>query len=215
MVGLLLAVAGTARASADSTPNGAAIIYNPGNGDFTGFRIVVARDGQAWASDGAGAGVSQLPAALSQELFADLAAVPLSQQPARSCPSDQPETSGTSIWVNSAFNRNSHVQRNAGLNCAADARILKLFDDAVAIERALYVHAYRTRPMVVFVAPGSVTGAAVVTGNSQCACTVPTGGVNFHDEHVDMGARFSNGSTFTGGRFTNGGPFVIGPFTTH
>jgi hypothetical protein len=128
-------------------PDNAAIIYNPGNGDFTGFRIVVQRDGTAWATDGAGSSTGQLSPVLTQAFFTDLAAIPIAQQPVRACPSAQPGLDGMSIWLNAGLNRNANVQRSSTPDCAANPLLARLFDDAVAIQHALYVNAYRTRSL--------------------------------------------------------------------
>ena len=126
-------------------PDNAVIIYNPGNGDFTGFRIVVDRNGNAWASDGAGNEAGHLALPLTQALFADLAAVPLAEQPVYACPSSQPGIGGTSVWLNKALNRNANLRRSSGAECGGDQRTDRIFLDVVQIQHALFVSAYRSR----------------------------------------------------------------------
>lgn len=157
---LPLALLGAAAPPARA-PDNAVIIYNPGNGDFTGFRIVVDRSGNAWANDGAGNEAGQLPPYLTQALFADLAAVPVSQQPARACPTSQPGIGGTSVWFNAGLNVNPNATRTSGADCVADPHIAKLFGDVVQIQRVLFVNAYRSRSL-----GGSAPAAIGATGTS-------------------------------------------------
>jgi len=126
------------------TPENAVIIYNPGNGDFAGFRIVVDPSGDAWASDATGNTASRLPVALTQELFADIAAIPAAQQPARACSAGAPGMAVTSIWLY-GLHRDADARQAPSADCAHDSRIAKLSADVMRIQRALYVNSYRAR----------------------------------------------------------------------
>jgi hypothetical protein len=117
----------------------AVTIYNPGDANFTGFAIAVEPSGRAWTLDGAGRSQSQLPSALTQAFFTDLAAAgPLAQLEARPC--SQTEPGIYLVW---------HGQHSPNLQCASDPRADRLLADATAIKRGLYVQAYRVRPVVV------------------------------------------------------------------
>ena len=52
----------------------AAMIYNPGNGDYSGFRIVVEPNGKAMAVDAAGRASNELNSDVAQRFFDDLSA---------------------------------------------------------------------------------------------------------------------------------------------
>jgi hypothetical protein len=84
-------------------------------------------------------------------------------------------------------------QRSPDLSCVADARAAKLLTDALAIQRALYVQAYRTRPMVL----GG--GGSYLTGYAE---RVLQPGIAL-SSRFDAGGRFSNGGRFESGRLTN------------
>ena len=180
------------------SPDNAAIIYNPGNGDFSGFRIMVERNGDAWATDAAGNEAGQLSPSLTQTLFADLEAVPLAQQPVRACPSSDPNVAGTSIWLN-AGNRNASIQQPSSPVCALDPRITKLFDDAIAIEHALFVSAYRTRTP-----NGSTSNVVAGTTPAHGATSnAASGATSYAAPGGTIGSRAPSG--FTAGTFSTRG----------
>jgi hypothetical protein len=131
-----------------ANPTSAVTIYNPGDADFTGYAIAVEPEGHAWSMDGAGRSQSQLPYAVTQALFSDLAAAgPLAQIAARPCTASR-ENSGTNSQTNPGVYLVWHGQHSPNLQCASDPRADRLLADAVAIARAMYVRAYRVRPMV-------------------------------------------------------------------
>jgi hypothetical protein len=186
-------------------PDNAAIIYNPGNGDFSGFRIVVGRNGEAWATDAAGNESGHLSPSLTQAFFADLAAVPLAQQPARACPSSDPNVAGTSIWLNAGSNPSASTQSIPNPDCALDPSVTRLFDDALAIEHALYVSAYRTRTpngSTSNVAAG-MTPAYSSTSNSTAAAATSYATAGNVTAGGTMGSRAA--STYGAGTFASQG----------
>jgi len=153
-------------------PTNAVLIHNPGNGDYTGFSIVVEPNGAAWSIDGAGRGQGQLQSDVAQALFRDLsAASPLQQLPARSCPNAPGGLTTTSVGANAAIILTWKGQRSPDLSCSDDPRAQKLLFDATTIQRALYVQAYRVRTGIVF----GLAGAGSVTGSSPQAPPPPTG----------------------------------------
>ncbi|MBV8281884.1 MAG: hypothetical protein JO347_07455 [Candidatus Eremiobacteraeota bacterium] len=126
-----LAHAPARAASQPANDPGSAVISDPGGSDYSGFMIVVEPNGHAWAVDGAGHASGDLNLALTQSFFADLAgAGPLAQLPAQQC------AKALVIGWNG--------QRSPNLLCSSDARVSRLLGDIDAIQRALYVHSYRT-----------------------------------------------------------------------
>lgn len=118
-------------------PKEAAVIYNPGNVAFTGFRIVVQPSGTTASADATGKMNGQLPASLASTFFADLAAAtPLSKLPTVLC--DSTPNAAKSIIIS------WHGDRSPDLGCAGSPQGAALFADAQAIARQLYVAAYRT-----------------------------------------------------------------------
>ena len=126
-------------------PKGAATIYDPGSGDFSGFRIVIQPDGHATSVDGAGRSALDLQNEISDRFFADLRSVTIAgKNPTSQCSTDaMPVSDDVTIkWSGKAW---------SGLSCSTDAQLLALASDAKAIERALYVQTYRARPMYVYI----------------------------------------------------------------
>jgi len=126
-------------------PKGAATIYDPGGGDYSGFRIVIQPDGHAVSIDGAGRSTLDLRNDISDRFFADLrSASSAAKNPTAQCSTDaMPVSDDVTIkWSGRAW---------SGLSCATDAQLLALATDAKAIERALYVQTYRARPMYVYI----------------------------------------------------------------
>jgi hypothetical protein len=125
----------------------AAMIYNPGNSDVAGFRIVVDPNGKAAAIDGAGRGSSELQPDIAQKFFSDLAAAgPLNKLPAGDCSSAKADAS-TTVEVSASIVVSWNGQRTPALSCVTDPRAVKIVLDATTIQRALYVQAYRKRTM--------------------------------------------------------------------
>jgi len=133
-----------------SVPKGAAMIYNPGNGDYTGFRIVVQPDGRAMAVDAAGRASNELPTDVAQQFLGDLAAADAAPASGQACAASSILPT-TTVEVNAAISIAWNGHHWADLRCASDARVSKLSSDAKAIEQALYVQAYRQRMIVVYV----------------------------------------------------------------
>ncbi len=125
-------------------PNGA-MIFNAGNGDFAGYRIVVSPDGQAVAVDGAGRSASELQPDVAQGFFQDLAAAgPLDKLAAGDCASKN-AGAATTVEVNSAVVISYGGQHTPALSCVSDPRAERLLMDATTIQHALYVQVYRKR----------------------------------------------------------------------
>lgn len=140
-------------------PSGSAVIYDPGSGDYSGFRIVVQPSGHAVSVDGAGHSALDLRSAISDKFFADLQSASRAQKnPTSQCSNaDLPVSENVTIkWSGKAW---------SGLTCATDAQLLALAADARSIERALYVQTYRARPMYVYI------------GVNGPQYTTPSGGV--------------------------------------
>jgi hypothetical protein len=129
----------------------AAMIFNPGGGDYAGFRIVVEPSGGAAAVDGAGRATSELQPDVVQKLFADLASAgPLDKLPIGDCASTKPDATSTSVEVNAAIVITWNGQHTPSLSCVTDPRAVKIVLDATTIQHALYVQAYRKRTMMGF-----------------------------------------------------------------
>jgi hypothetical protein len=235
LAALCAALTGVASAAASQQPApGSVTISNPGGRDFSGFLIVVEPSGRAFALDGAGHSTGQLQGALTQTLFADLAAAgPLASLPERNC--DEAMLIG---W---------NGQRSSNLGCSADPRAVRLLNDITAIQRSLYVQSYRIAstqgtPSGGYSATQLTTSAAtspvyggtrsastsVAAGynaagynSATCSCAfgavnstfgyLSNGGPNFNGASAGLygqgsfASNFSNG--FNSNRFTSGGQF--------
>lgn len=173
-------------------PPNAAMIYNPGTGDYAGFRIVVNADGRAISIDGAGHSSTQLETDVVQKFFNDLISLgPLGQLPAKPCAASSGQTSTTTVEVNSAIVVSWKGQHSPALSCATDARAQRLLLDATQIQQALYVQAYRKRNLVTY-------GTAYASS--------PSSSVGY-----ELNPRFSFDNFYTGG-FTST-PFNTGGFS--
>jgi hypothetical protein len=108
-------------------PHDAAVILNTGSTNAIGYRIVVTRSGRAqYVTQTVGTGM--LPAKLTRQFFADLAAaMPLSGMPKRSCMKSMSFGASVFVWWRG--------QRSPDLSCSAR----HLNDDADAIARSLGV----------------------------------------------------------------------------
>jgi hypothetical protein len=197
LAALPLTLMGAVNAPQLQVPKGAAIIYNPGNGDFTGFLILIDHNGRAWAADGAGRGFGQLQPALTQMLFTDLAAAGSARLPIRVCASTQPDLAGTSIWVNAPTDPGA--ARAPSLECGSDARSEKVVADASLIQRALYVHAYRVR-----LTPDPYMGSGTsYTGSSASANTYARQAQ--HSASNASNAQYASPGSFGSDTFGNNG----------
>ena len=155
-------------------PPGAAVIINPGNGDYTGFRIVVEPSGRATAVDAAGRAVNDLQSDLADQFFTDLSSASKAQLPyAKSCDGAASGTLTTTVEVNAAISIVWKGRTWSNLRCDADTRATKLAEDASAIERALYVQAYRQRTIVVYL--GNHGGYAPSSPQEQAGYNTQTG----------------------------------------
>jgi hypothetical protein len=131
-----------------ATPSAAVTIYNPGDADFTGYAIAVEPSGHAWSLDGAGRSQSQLPFAVTQAFFTDLAAAgPLTALTAHPCAASR-ESAETNSQVDPGIYLVWRGQHSPNLQCASDPRADRLLADAAAIAHAMYVQAYRVKSMV-------------------------------------------------------------------
>lgn len=142
---LALTLIGAAPVPQLPVPKGSAVIFDPGSGDYSGFRIVVQPSGHAVSVDGAGRSSLDLQSDVSDQFFADLQNASHAQQSAsvRCSTAAMPVSENVTIkWSGKAW---------SGLTCASDSQLLALASDARAIERALYVQTYRARPMYVYI----------------------------------------------------------------
>jgi hypothetical protein len=189
-------------------PPNAAMIYNPGSGDYAGFRIVVNTDGRAIAIDGAGHIATQLQNDLVQKFFGDLSSAgPLDQLSAKPCSEGVSENATTTVEVNSAVTINWKGQHSPELVCATDPRAQKLLLDATEIQHALYVQAYRKRNLLTY-------------GTSYAAAAPPTVLGYVPDFRFSFDQFYSGGfsnTPFTTGQFTfdnfSNGLNYVNPFT--
>jgi hypothetical protein len=222
LAALCAALTGVASAAASQQPApGSVTISNPGGRDFSGFLIVVEPSGRAFSLDGAGHSTGQLQGALTQTLFADLAAAgPLASLPERSC--DEALLIG---W---------NGQRSSNLGCSADPRAVRLLNDITAIQRSLYVQSYRiastqgtasggynatqlttsaaTSPVYGGSRSGSTSVAAGynTTGYNAASCSCAFGAVNSTFGYVSTGGATFNGSSGTYGPGSFASNFVNG-----
>ena len=153
-------------------PKGAATIYDPGSGDYSGFRIVVQPDGHAVSVDGAGRSTLDLQNDISDRFFADLRSASIaSKNPTAQCSTGAiPVSDDVTIkWSGRAW---------SGLSCATDAQLAALAIDAKAIERALYVQTYRARPMYVYIGADGPQYSGGVYGTA--ALYAPQTGYSFN-----------------------------------
>jgi hypothetical protein len=209
------------------TPPGAASIYYPGSGDYAGFRIVVEPGGRAIAIDGAGHAATQLASGVSQKFFADLTAVgPLDRIAPGPC-ADTDNPSGATVELSTPLIITWKGHTSPQLACAKDAPTQRLLLDAVGIQQALYVQAYRKRNLITYGTARSsgygelqYSGAApsAIYSASATAYGVSTTPMTF-DQFYAGGLRdqaFYAGP-FTMDHFSNGlqftSPFVGTPFT--
>lgn len=187
----------------------AVTILNPGTGDYLGFRIVVEPNGKVSAIDAAGRAVGYLSVAVTQTLFTDVAsAAPLASLPASTCSATA--SNDTTIAVNAAITVSWNGQRSPLLLCATDPRAVKLVADATAIQRGLYVQAYRTRVGTMW--SGASDGGVLVGSNAR-SVNLGGFGVSSGFNNAFGGAGFSNGSSFSNGQLNSGGAFSSGSFS--
>jgi hypothetical protein len=169
---LPLALLGALKVPPLPVPNGAVEIFNSGNSDFAGFRIVVDRSGKAWSIDGAGRGRAVLQQNVVDALFSDVtAAKPLRALPTQSCATNATDASTAAMAANAAIMVIAGGERSPDLRCSNDPRAAALLADAQTIQRALYVQAYRVRPGIMMFGGGSAIGG------SQPPPPPPSGGM--------------------------------------
>ncbi len=131
-------------------PDGAVVILNTGSADLAGYRIVISPSGKTESIDGAGRGKGQVRQDLADALFRDLAAAgPLAKIAAAGCAANRATPQTMLLW---------HGDQSPDLSCASAGSAL--FGDVQAIARALYVANYHSKPMSVFVTPGSAGSAS-------------------------------------------------------
>jgi len=122
------------------TPSDAVTIYNPGNADYAGYRIVVRPTGEAVAVDAAGRASSLPQPDIVDRFFGDLRTGAPSAREAR-CAASSVGSAVTISWSG---------HRWSGFDCLSDPHAASLLDDAVRIQRSLYVQAYRTATIEVW-----------------------------------------------------------------
>lgn len=154
--------------------SGDVTISNPGVGDYAGFHIVVHPDGHASAVDATGKASGELSDQLASQLFADLRLATNAAQDAKPCAAAAADTNGRVGYTaaNAAISIAWQGHNWSSLACASDTRLVALSSDASAIERALYVQAYRKRPMYVYI--GGATGYAAGTSGATYTSTYPS-----------------------------------------
>ncbi len=202
-------------------PANAAMIYNPGSGDYAGFRIVVNPDGRAISIDGAGHSSAQLQSDVVEKFFNDLAAVgPLEQLSGKPCTSSADDNSPTTVEVNSSITISWKGQHSPALSCATDPRAQRLLLDATQIQHALYVQAYRTRNLVTYgtVYSGSSPTFVGYASNSRFSfdnfytggfTNTPFSNGRFYMDHFSNGIQYVN--PFTGSPYS-GTPYTALPY---
>lgn len=203
-----------------SMPKGAAMIYNPGNGDYAGYRIVVTPTGEAAAIDGAGRTKNELQNRIATQFFSDLAAAgPLDKLPAGDCAA---KTAGaaTTVEVNAAVVISWNGQETPPLSCVTDPAAVRLLLDATTIQHALYVQAYRKRviaygPAVVYGRNGVSYGRSEYGGLTYRGTTGEYGQFMFQPfKNEGFGYdQFSSGR-FSFNNFDNEYPMANGVFQT-
>jgi len=188
---LAIAFLGASNVPTLPMPANAAMIYNPGSGDYAGFRIIVNPDGRAISIDGAGHSSAQLQSDVVEKFFDDLASVgPLGQLSGRPCTSSADENAPTTVEVNASITISWKGQNSPALSCVTDPRAQRLLLDATQIQHVLYVQAYRSRNLATYGTP--------YAGSSPTSVG------------YEPSSRFSFDSFYTGG-FTNT-PFSNGRF---
>jgi hypothetical protein len=201
---LAIALLGASPVPQLPVPKGAAMIYDPGSGDYSGFRIVVQPNGHAVSVDGAGRSTIDLQNDISARFFADLHNASLaSKNPTSRCSSDAVPVSDdvTIKWSGKAW---------SGLSCATDTQLLALAGDAKNIERALYVQTYRARPMYVYIGANGPQYSGGVYGTAALYAGSGSGGYpsfNFSGGYSSSPySSYPAGSSPTGGLPTTGLP---------
>lgn len=187
---LALSLLAASPQSALGAAPGSATITNAGAGDFSGFRIDVLPNGHANAVDGAGHASNDLPYDIVQQFFKDLsAAAPLVETPSRPCAASADDASRTGASVSADISISWNGRRWNNLKCATDSRLIKIAGDAKAIEQALYVQAYRARPMYVYMGAyasgqalyvGAPTGGYSATGATGGYSSQPFSSLGYH-----------------------------------
>ena len=166
---LAIALLGASPVPQLPVPKGAVTIYDPGSGDYSGFRIVVQPNGHAIAVDGAGRSSLDLQNDVSDRFFADLQRATLASKN----PTSQCSTSVIAVGDDVTIKWNGKAW--SGLSCATDSQLLALAGDAKTIERALYVQTYRARPMYVYIGANGPQYGGGVYGTAALYPPSPSG----------------------------------------
>jgi hypothetical protein len=187
-----------------ANPSTAVTIFNPGDADFTGYAIAVEPDGHAWSMDGAGRSQSDLPYAVTQAFFTDLAAAgPLTALMAHPCAASR-QTSETNSQMDPGIYLVWRGQRSPNLQCASDPRADRLLADATAIAHAMYVQAYRVKAMVRGAGSYAYTSAAQPVGAAPSGYA-PSSGGSLSTGYASTGSAASCGCGGSGFNFGIGG----------
>jgi hypothetical protein len=113
-------------------PAGAAVILDSGSTNTAGYRIVVARSGDAEYVAGSARATGAIPISLAARFFTDLShAMPLAGLPVERCMKSV--SFGTSLYVW------WHGSRSPDVSCSGDAGETALASDAASIAAALHV----------------------------------------------------------------------------
>lgn len=218
---LAIAFLGASNVPTLPMPTNAAMIYNPGSGDYAGFRIVVTPDGRAISIDAAGHSSAQLQSDVVEKFFNDLASVgPLEQLSGRPCTSSADVNAPTTVEVNSSITISWRGQHSPALSCVTDSRAQRLLLDATQIQHALYVQAYRTRNLATYGTPYEGAAPTYVGYESSSRFSfdnfygggftnTPFSNGHFYMDHFSNGLQYVN--PFTGSPYS-GTPYTALPY---
>lgn len=113
-------------------PRGAAVILNTGSTNAPGYRIVLQRSGSAEYVWGAHRATATIGNPLALKFFADAqVGMPLSQLHVAPCMKSASFGTSTFVWWRG--------QRSPDLSCPTDTRSSHLYDDALAVAKALAI----------------------------------------------------------------------------
>lgn len=113
-------------------PKGAAVILNTGSTNAPGYRIVVQRSGGVEYTWGARRATTTIETWLATKFFADAASgMPLSKLPVVACMKSASFGTMTFVWWRG--------ERSRDLSCPGDSKAEHLYDDALAVAKALAI----------------------------------------------------------------------------
>lgn len=113
-------------------PRGAAVILNTGSTNAAGYRIVLQRSGSAEYTWGAERKTASVDPELASKFFEDaMRGMPLSQLRIVMCMKSASFGTMTFVWWRGS--------RSRDLSCPGDANAQRLYDDALAVAKALKI----------------------------------------------------------------------------